>query len=104
MLTINWTNVTGKPYSIPLAVRSTFNRVYSVDEDSHFAGVSMAAAALNESWRFPPDMPFLEALRTCETLRCVRDAHLQPKGPARFNFPHFIIAGWPKAATTSLYM
>eukprot|EP00889_Picochlorum_renovo_P004689 jgi/Picre1/31719/NNA_007070.t1 len=57
----------------------------------------------NMTWRFPRDLPFLEALPTCETLKCVRDAHLQPRGDARFNFPHFIIAGYSKSASTSLY-
>lgn len=55
------------------------------------------------SWRFPADMPYLEALNTCETLKCVSDAHKQPKGAAKYNFPHFMIAGWSKSATTSLY-
>ena len=59
----------------------------------------------NLTWRFPPDMPFLEALSTCETFKCVRDAHLQPRTheSQRFNFPHFIIAGYSKSASTSLY-
>ena len=53
--------------------------------------------------RFPPQLPFLEALATCETLDCVRDAHLQPRGGARFNFPHFLVIGWQKSATTSVF-
>ena len=57
----------------------------------------------NLSWRFPPDMTFLEALPTCETFKCVRDAHLQPRGGAKYNFPHFIIAGYSKSASTSVY-
>lgn len=56
------------------------------------------------SRRFPPDMPFIQALATCDTLECVRDAHAQPRRGARFNFPHAIIAGWQKAATTSTYV
>ena len=57
----------------------------------------------NMSWRFPKEMTFLEALPTCETFKCLRDAHLQPKGDAKYNFPHFIIAGYSKSASTSLY-
>ena len=53
--------------------------------------------------RFPPDMPFLEALGTCETFACIREAHLLPKGKAKFNFPQFIIDGYSKSATTSLF-
>jgi len=58
----------------------------------------------NLTWRFPPNMPYLDALKTCETLKCVRDAHLQPRTKGeKFNFPHFIIAGYSKSATTSMY-
>lgn len=53
--------------------------------------------------RFPPDMTFLEALATCETFACIREAHLLPKGEAKFNFPQFMIAGYSKSATTSLF-
>jgi len=52
---------------------------------------------------FPADMSFVDAIATCTTLECLRDAHLQPKGQAKFNFPHFMIIGFQKAATTSLY-
>ncbi len=46
----------------------------------------------------------LEALRACsfEGLECVRAAHALPAGGAKFNFPHFMIIGFQKAATTSL--
>lgn len=55
------------------------------------------------NFRFKPDTPYLTALQTCETLKCLRDAHQQPKGEAKYNFPHFMIAGWSKCATTSLW-
>lgn len=55
------------------------------------------------SWRWPPGTQFLGALKTCETFNCVRDAHLQHRGNATFNYPHFLIGGWSKSATTSLY-
>jgi hypothetical protein len=54
--------------------------------------------------RFPPDMPFIQAIATCDSFECVRDAHRQPRKGARFNFPHFMIIGWQKSATTSLYV
>ncbi|KAI8102861.1 hypothetical protein M9434_005653 [Picochlorum sp. BPE23] len=50
-----------------------------------------------------PGMTFLDAIKTCETFNCLREAHLLPKGNATYNFPHFIIAGYSKSATTSLY-
>ncbi|GBG00370.1 hypothetical protein Rsub_13260 [Raphidocelis subcapitata] len=41
-----------------------------------------------------------EALRSCTDFACVRQAHTRP---GKFNFPHFFIIGFPKAATTSLH-
>lgn len=52
---------------------------------------------------FPATLPFLQALSTCTTLDCVRAAHQQPRKGARFNFPHFMIIGFQKACTTSLF-
>lgn len=53
-----------------------------------------------------PAPPRLEAaaalLRTCETLACLRAVHAAA-GPTRFNFPHFVVAGYHKSATTSLH-
>jgi hypothetical protein len=64
-----------------------------------------APRALQPSGRWPAATPLLEALAGCDSLACVRDAHAQPRGAAGpFNFPHFFIAGWPKSATTTLYM
>ncbi len=64
-----------------------------------------APRALQPSGRWPAATPLLEALAGCDSLACVRDAHAQPRGGAGpFNFPHFFIAGWPKSATTTLYM
>ncbi|KAL4429840.1 hypothetical protein ABPG77_010957 [Micractinium sp. CCAP 211/92] len=51
----------------------------------------------------PPLSERERALRGCRTLQCVRHAHEQPKHPAQFNFPHFLILGFPKTATTSLF-
>ena len=45
----------------------------------------------------------LDILKNCETFQCLRSAHAQPRGAARFNFPHFFIIGYAKAATTSLH-
>ena len=53
--------------------------------------------------RFPPGTPFLEALSTCDSLECLHDAHELEKEPGVFNFPHFLIIGFQKTATTSLY-
>lgn len=66
--------------------------------------LSSEAIIVDTSRRFPPDMPFIQAIATCDTFECVRDAHRQPRKGARFNFPHFMIIGWQKSATTSLYV
>ena len=47
---------------------------------------------------------FLKALEVCNDMVCVREAHKLPKGEATFNFPHFLIIGFQKAATTSLHV
>ncbi|PSC68491.1 sulfotransferase [Micractinium conductrix] len=44
-----------------------------------------------------------EALRGCSTLACLQQAHMRSKHPQQFNFPHFLLLGFPKCATTSLY-
>lgn len=44
------------------------------------------------------------ALRGCWHFACLRWAHSLPRqGLGRFNFPHFMLLGWPKTATTSLF-
>jgi hypothetical protein len=45
----------------------------------------------------------VEAVRGCATLECLRVAHEKPPGKAKFNFPHFMIVGFQKSATTSLH-
>lgn len=68
------------------------------------------------SWEIPSELyrppgpphprassPFLDALANCDSLECLKAAHLLPRGVAKFNHPHFIIMGFQKAATTSLY-
>ena len=54
-----------------------------------------------------PKSLFLEKLEICESLACLREAHaLRQKaeeGTTAFNFPHAILLGWQKSATTSLY-
>ena len=52
----------------------------------------------------PGNATFLKALESCNDIVCVREAHKLPKGEARFNFPHFLIIGFQKAATTSLHV
>ncbi|GBF94417.1 hypothetical protein Rsub_07231 [Raphidocelis subcapitata] len=43
------------------------------------------------------------AVAACRSFACLRAAHKLPAGAARFNFPHAMIVGFPKCATTSLY-
>lgn len=61
----------------------------------------------------PPEPPevqeedgqqFLQALASCTTLKCVKEAHRLPRSPKQFNYPHFIIAGFQKSATTSTHV
>lgn len=47
---------------------------------------------------------FLKALEACNDMVCVREAHNLPRGETKFNFPHFLIIGFQKAATTSLHV
>jgi hypothetical protein len=62
------------------------------------ADPAAAAAAV------PPELrKDLDALARCETLDCVSRAGARLRGRARFNAPHFMILGWQKCATTSIY-
>ncbi len=36
-------------------------------------------------------------------VHCLHPTRLQPRAPGQFNFPHFMVIGFPKCATTSLY-
>ena len=46
---------------------------------------------------------FTSMLAQCRTLECLRIAHELPRREDQFNFPHALIVGWQKSATTSLY-
>jgi hypothetical protein len=51
-----------------------------------------------------PARGMLGALGGCWDFKCLRWAHGLPRqGAGAFNFPHFMLVGWQKAATTSLY-
>ncbi|KAL4437388.1 hypothetical protein ABPG75_004527 [Micractinium tetrahymenae] len=73
------------------------------------AAAAAAAGGAGQGEQQPEDgsgVPLSErekALRGCTTLECLREAHKQPKHPTQFNFPHFLILGFPKTATTSLF-
>ena len=46
---------------------------------------------------------FLRVLEDCRDLICIQEAHKKyPRSSKMFNFPHFMIIGFQKAATTSL--
>lgn len=50
------------------------------------------------------DAKFIDVLATCKTLSCLRDAHTRTRDPGQqFNFPHALLIGWQKSATTSLF-
>ena len=65
------------------------------DGHSNFRDVSMHRA------RRAKDI--IEAIRGCQTFECLQMAHTRPPGPAKYNFPHFIMIGWQKTATTSIF-
>lgn len=58
---------------------------------------------VEEAPRPGPEVPFLDALASCRSLACLRDAHARPRRAGQFNFPHALVVGWQKSATTSLY-
>ncbi|GBF96609.1 hypothetical protein Rsub_09355 [Raphidocelis subcapitata] len=45
----------------------------------------------------------LFVLSKCKTFACLRTVNALPAGGAKFNFPHAMIIGFPKCATTSLW-
>lgn len=40
--------------------------------------------------------PFLDKVASCDSLDCLREAHMLPRGAAKFNHPHFLIIGFQK--------
>ncbi len=58
---------------------------------------------LSDTYRPPDDArlprassPFLDKVATCDSLDCLREAHMLPRGAAKFNHPHFLIIGFQK--------
>lgn len=49
------------------------------------------------------DAAFLKTISECTTHECITEAHKMPRSPKIFNFPHFMIIGFQKSATTSLF-
>ncbi|KAL4430048.1 hypothetical protein ABPG77_004418 [Micractinium sp. CCAP 211/92] len=47
--------------------------------------------------------PYQRALENCQTLACLKEAAKQKRYRGQFLFPHFLIIGWQKCATTSLF-
>lgn len=92
-------------------IRKTF------DGSKEFKSLLNGSPADDDTWippgrpkeriRFAPseNITFLEAIKTCETLACVKEAHMIPRKETetKFNFPHFMIAGYSKSATTTLH-
>ncbi|PSC68106.1 sulfotransferase [Micractinium conductrix] len=46
---------------------------------------------------------FTAAVSACANFRCLRQANKLPRAPGQFRFPHFMVIGFPKCATTSIY-
>jgi len=76
-------------------------RMEGEESSSHISPCLVDPVNPNE---FSSNSTFLEALATCTSLDCVRAAHAQPRGPATYNFPHAIIIGFQKSATTSTHV
>jgi len=49
------------------------------------------------------DAAFLKKINECSTHKCITEAHKMPRSTKIFNFPHFMIIGFQKSATTSLF-
>ncbi|KAL4513316.1 hypothetical protein Ndes2526B_g04995 [Nannochloris sp. 'desiccata'] len=49
------------------------------------------------------DDAFLKKVAECSTHECITEAHKMPRSTNIFNFPHFMIIGFQKSATTSLF-
>jgi hypothetical protein len=73
----------------------------AVDTKQHVATASKAIDP--ETSGLPVLSPF-EELASCQSLECVSALHPSlKKSSAKFNYPHFFLAGWQKSATTSIY-
>lgn len=57
----------------------------------------------SSSGRARTQSDFAADVSRCEDFACLRTAHAAGTGGPRFNFPHFMIVGWQKCATTSLF-
>jgi len=98
-------------YSVNTQTFATTPAHLARETSGGFAGSSFRASSPHVF--FGPNATYLEGLATCESFKCVREAHDLPRAlpgspgesaGTRFNWPHFFIAGYSKSATTSLYM
>ncbi|KAL4443808.1 hypothetical protein ABPG75_011545 [Micractinium tetrahymenae] len=46
---------------------------------------------------------FTAAVAACSNFSCLQEANQLPRAPGQFRFPHFMVIGFPKCATTSIY-
>ncbi|GBF98908.1 hypothetical protein Rsub_11546 [Raphidocelis subcapitata] len=69
----------------------------------HGRGLSFAAMLTAHGRMLAGATTRAEGVARCSTIPCLREAHELPAGGGRFNFPHAMIIGFPKCATTSLY-
>ncbi|EFN58047.1 hypothetical protein CHLNCDRAFT_142283 [Chlorella variabilis] len=46
---------------------------------------------------------YTAAVGACTDFACLRQANQLPRAPGQFPFPHFLVIGFPKCATTSIY-
>ena len=82
-------------YPIPLAPKLEDRIDKVIDKD--LIPLQMPSGSEN-------DQSFMDVIKSCLTLECLQEAHqLKGKSSVRFNFPHALLVGWQKSATTSLY-
>lgn len=86
-----------KMVSVPTMIRKQY-RKYETETPNAIKAVSRGETSK------PATVPsMLQTLMRCQTLECIKVAHSRSREPGTFNFPHFLIIGWQKTATTSLH-
>ncbi|KAL4443805.1 hypothetical protein ABPG75_011542 [Micractinium tetrahymenae] len=69
-----------------------------VDTEASLAALD----GLTEQQRQQADA-YAAALAACTDFACLRRVNDMPRAPGQFHFPHFMVIGFPKCATTSIY-
>jgi hypothetical protein len=68
--------------------------------------LELLGLASNEAFSFSEDGDIAAAFHEvaqCTSFKCLKEMHEKLAGRTPFNLPHFMIMGWQKCATTSVY-